>query len=75
MHDLKYDMCMCVHTCMHVCVRAYVLTTCIYVYVPGACGGQKKESDYLELELQKFVSYCMDSGNWTSVFCRNSMNS
>ena len=26
------------------------------MYVPGACGGQKKASDPLELELQKVVS-------------------
>lgn len=32
----------------------------------GACSGQKRESDALELELQVIVNHTMDVRNWTS---------
>ena len=42
---------------LQVCLR----TMC----VPGACGGQKRVSDPLELELQKVVSHRVGAGNGT----------
>jgi hypothetical protein len=41
------------------------------ISVPGAQRGQKKVSDALELELQVVVSYYVDSGNQTWVFCKD----
>ena len=31
--------------------------------VPGVCGGQKRASDTLELELEVVVSHCVGAGN------------
>jgi hypothetical protein len=43
----------CVHVCVCVCV---CMCECVYVCVyMGNCGGQKRELDPLELELQAVV--------------------
>lgn len=37
----------------------------LYENIPGAGGGQKMESNSLDLELQVTVSHCMYADNWT----------
>ena len=45
--------------CVHICL----CTSCVF----GACGGQKRALDALELELQMVVSHHMGAGNQTQV--------
>ena len=47
------------------------LPTCMYAMcVPGACRGQKKALDLLELELRMVVSHHVGAGNEILVFCK-----
>ena len=39
--------------------------------MPGACLGQKRALDTLELELWTLVGPHVHAGNWTSVLCKN----
>lgn len=41
------------------------LPACVYrvACMPGACGGQERAMDPLELELQVVVSHCVRAGN------------
>ena len=48
---------------LHVCLCT--------VYMPGACRGQKRASDPLELELQIVVSSQGEAGNWPWVLCKS----
>lgn len=50
--------------CMYVCKCVCMYTMC----VPCACGGQKKASNPLELNLETVVSHHVAAGNWTWVF-------
>ena len=45
------------------------VTTC----VPGACGGQKRASDPLELELEMVMRQDVGAGNWTRVIWTNTV--
>ena len=47
--------------CIHLC------TMCM----PGACRGQKRVLDHLELELQRVVNHHVDAGNQTQFLCKS----
>jgi hypothetical protein len=49
----------CTYVCMYVCMYVCICIIC----VPGVYRYQKKISDSLELDLQKVMSYHIDSGN------------
>ena len=49
------------------CLYVWMCTICI----PNACGGQRRASDPLELELQKVVSH-LCAGNGTQGLCKSS---
>lgn len=56
-----------------------IMCTCVSVYryvhmSAGACKGQKKASNFLQLELWVIVPD-MGPGNWTQVLCKSSMYS
>lgn len=42
------------------------------VFVPDACGGQKKTLDPMDLKSQIVVNYCVDAGTQTQVLCKSS---
>lgn len=52
-------LCLCVHVCT--------------AHNSGACGGQKRAVDALELKLQMIVSNHEDAGDWTRGFCKSNM--
>jgi hypothetical protein len=57
----------------YLCVWAFAH---MYVYVPticllGACEGQKRPPDPLEVEIWMVVSHHISSGNWTWVPCKS----
>lgn len=53
MHLLKIKLYFYVDGVLHLCT----------IFVPGACGDEKRESDLVELELQVIVSHHVSAGN------------
>jgi hypothetical protein len=49
----------------------YIYVSVLCVCMPGACGGQKRASDPLELELQMVVNCHVSSGNQIWVLWKN----
>ena len=65
---LIISVCACVYVCVHVsvyvhiCLYVHVCFVCMCIWVStmcvlGACGGQKRVSDSLELELDTVLSH------------------
>jgi hypothetical protein len=53
-------------------VFIYEHLACVYVFVPGAYGGQNKTSALLELELQKAMCHHVGSENQTKATWKSS---
>lgn len=58
--DFKKVYTLCASVCLHMCLY----TICMF----GACGGQKRVSGPVELELEKVVSHHMDAAQEKPVF-------
>ena len=57
-------------------IYVYEGFACMYInilHVPGACEGQNRVLDSLELELWMAVNQHVGSGNWIQVFCKSNM--
>ena len=57
-------MSVCMHEWMYICLCA--------TYMPGACRGQKKASDPMQLKLQTAVSCHTGAGSRTQALCKSS---
>lgn len=53
------------------CLKVYMHTRCM----PGACRGQRRVLDPLELQLQTAVRPHVSVGNWAWAFCKSSKSS
>lgn len=56
---------------MNVCLHISECT----MYIEDGFRDQKRVVDPLELKIQMILSFCVDIGNWTQIFCKSSMSS